>query len=197
MNLLDPNIQSYVIKWEGEAGIGFKLNAEIQNENGEKLGKIETKGLMTKKNYLIDIKNSEVLTAAKSSWSVGAKYDVKDSDNNHIGIVKQKVLSRDKNITMKNHNGDEILTFKGSSNLLGGNHEINLIDGKNIANFSVKQDVVKLSRWKGKTNNICTLKINDTTFDRKTILGMFISCLSSYLDYTKSEMQESIDTFKK
>ena len=197
MNLLDPNIQSYVIKWEGAQGIGFKLNAEIQNENGEKLGKIETKGRMTKKNYLTDIENSEILTAAKSAWSVGAKYDVKDSDNNQIGIVNQKVLSRDKNITMKNHKGDEILTFKGSSNLLRGNHEINLIDGKNIANFSVKQDFVKLSRWKGKTNNICTLKINDTTFDRKIILGMFISCLSSYLDYTKSEMQESIDTIKK
>jgi len=197
MNLLDPNIQSYVIKWEGVPGIGFKLNAEIQNENGEKLGKIETKGRMTKKNYLTDIENSEILTAAKSAWSVGAKYDVKDSDNNQIGIVNQKVLSRDKNITMKNHKGDEILTFKGSSDLLRGNHEINLIDGKNIANFSVKQDFVKLSRWKGKTNNICTLKINDTTFDRKILLGMFISCLSSYLDYTKSEMQESIDTVKK
>jgi len=137
---------------------------------------------MTKRNYLSDIQNSLVLTTIKSGW-IRVKYDVKDSDNNQIGIVNQKVIARGQNWTMKNPNGDEILTFKGPG-LLRGNLEINSKDGKNIAKFSVKQNKVKLSTGKEEQDNLCILQIIDSDLDRKILLGMFISCLSSYLDFS-------------
>ena len=196
MEILDQNLTQYIIKWDGDEGLGLKLKAEVEKEDGEKIGKIETKGLVTKKTYLSDIGNSTLLIVAKSNWSLGAKYEVKDSANNQIGIVNQKLLSRYKIMTMKNPKGDEILAFK-SSNTLGDNHEINSIDGKNIAVFSRKQESVKTGRWRAKTYNTCTLQINEPNFDRKTLFGMFISCLSSYLDHYKSEMQETIDSLKK
>ncbi len=196
MNLLDPNITKYILKWEGSEGLKMTLKATIEKEDGEKIGRVETKGLMTKKTYLFDGDNSEILNSAKSNWSLGAKYDVKDSENNKMGVVNQKLLSRNKNITMKNHNDEEILRFEGST-FLGDNHEIKSMDGKSIAVFSRKQEFVKTGRWRGKTYNTCTLQINDSNFDRKILFGMFISCLSSYLDYYKSEMQESIESMKK
>jgi len=196
MSILDQNITTYILKWDGVEGLAFKLKAEIEKEDGEKIGKVETKGLMTKKTHLFDTDNSEILNAAKSNWSLGAKYEVKDSKNNKIGVVSQKVLSRKKIMTMKNPNDEEILRFEGSS-FLGDNHEIKSLDDKSIAVFSRKQEVVKTSRWKGKTYNTCTLQIKEPGFDRKILFGMFLSCLSSYLDYNKSEMQESIESIKK
>jgi len=196
LGILDTNITKYILKWEGDEGIKMTLKAQVEKEDGEKIGKVETKGLMTKKTYLLDTDNSEILNAAKSNWSLAAKYEVKDSENNKLGVVSQKTLSRKKNMTMKNPKDEEILKFEGST-LLGDNHEIKSIDGKSIAVFSRKQDFVKEGRWRGKYHNTCTLQINDMSFDRKILLGMFISCLSSYLDYYKSEMTENIESVKK
>jgi len=196
MNFFDPNITKYVLKWKGDEGLALKLKAEIQKEDGTKLGKLETKGMITKKTYLTDTENSVLLISSKSKWSLGAKYDVKDSADNLIGVVNQKLLARKKIMDMKNSDGDIIVKFEGST-LLGKDHQINSIDGKNIAIFSREQDLVKTSRWRGETHNTCILKINDPTFDRKSLFGIFISCLSSYLDHYKSEMTENIESFKK
>jgi len=195
MNLFDPNITKYVLKWKGDEGLALKLKAEIQKEDGTKLGKLETKGLLKKKTYLTDSENSLLLTSSKSPWSL-AKYEVKDSANNLVGIINQKLLSRNKIMDMKNSDGDLILKFEGPT-LLGKNHQINSIDEKDIANFSREQDFVKTSRWRGETHNTCILKINDPVFDRKILFGIFISCLSSYLDHYKSEMDENIEALKK
>lgn len=196
MSLLDQTIPSYVIKWEGLEGMGFKLNAEIQKENEEHLGHIESKGLVTRKTYLYDADKKEIFNTTKSKWSLGAKYDVKNPNNEKFYEVSQKALSRQKIIFLKNSNGNEILKFQGSNNL-GDIQEIYSMDGKLVAVFSRKQDIVKKSRWKGKFYNKSIFKIHDLDFDRKALWAMYIGCLSSFLDYTKSEMQENIDTFKK
>jgi uncharacterized protein YxjI len=186
MSFLDQNITEYILTWEGLVGDGV-FTALIQKNDGEKIGKIETKGLIIKKTYLFDFENSEILSAAKASWVLaGSKYDVKDSKNNLLGIVTQKVLTRKKKFTMKNPKGEDVLFFSGSKNQIQGEHEINSLD-KNIAKFSVKQNFEKRSRWTTILHNTGHLKINDLSFDRKILFGMFVSCLSNYYDSTRGE----------
>ena len=193
MSLLDQNITKYFLKWKGSQGQGFGFkDCKIQKEDGEQIGKLETEGQPggpSKKNYLYDNENL-VLFTTKSNWSLGGKYYIKDSENNQIAIVKGKALSRKRNFTMKNLRGDKILTFKSFGVLEDRPHEINSIDGKNIAKFSVKVEYVKQSDWgQAIPNNCsCTLQIIDSNFNRKILLGMFISCLSSYIDFVARKM---------
>ncbi len=196
MSLFDPNITNYVLKWKGNEGLSLKLNAEILKDDGTKLGKLETKGRFKKKTYLTDADNSVLFAVSKSSLSLMAKYEVKDSEDNHLWTVTQKALSRKKIMDMKNTNGDVILKFQGPS-VLASDHQINSPDEKNLAIFSREQEYVKTSRWRGETHNTCNLKIVDPSFDRKTLFGFFVCCLNSYLDYYKSEMTESVESLKK
>ena len=181
MSLLDPNIKSYVIKWKG-GDIGGKTVAEIEKEDGEKLGNIKLKGTFKKKTELTDIEDSVVLTAHKSARSIKAKYDVKDSNGNKICTANQKIFARYKIMTIKDAKGNEILTCKGS-NELTGIYEINSINGQNIAKFLYKKEIVKKSFWNADIFNTCLLKITDVSFDRKNLFGLFISYLSSFYDF--------------
>ena len=188
MSILDQDITTYVLKWEGVENIAFKLKAKIEKESGEEIGNIETKGLFTKKIFLKDLNKSVLLKAVKSGVGIVAKYNVYDADDNKIAVIKQKLFSRKKIMIMKNSKDEEILKFEGSS-FLKGNHQINFPNGENLAVFSRKQDVVKTGKWKSKLFSTCTLQIKKPDFDRKILLAMFISCLSSYVDYTETEFQ--------
>jgi len=191
MNLLDRNNKSYVIKWDrGEDNYWEMFNAEIQNENGERIGSIGNsvtygfrEALEKHEAHLRDIFNSLVLTVY-----VGWGMDVADSNNVLIGTVSG-VFFRDK--IMKNSKGDKILISKRITRRSWrtpevGEHEINSIDGKNIAKFSIKVKKVKQSFWKRHYYFTCVIQINDSDFDRKTLFGMFIANLYIILEPSHS-----------
>ncbi len=183
MNLLDPDIQKYVFKWEhGNTDSIFKFIPEVQNEKQEKIGTIQVRGgLILNEFCLCDIKDSTLLNVRKHCWFTGESYDVLDSDDNLIGIVKEKSRYI---LTMKNSKGDEILQFNEGyhSTFTGRTFKINSIDGKNVAEFYIIQIEVKKG-WLGYNNyyrNTSFLHIHDPSFDRKSILGMFICCMLKY-----------------
>lgn len=184
--LLDNKIEKYVIKWK--EGITPKVKAEIQKTDGTKIGKIKTDGLIHKKTSLLDIDDSLVLTTNKFGLT-GNKYEVKNSIGNRIGIVSSGGITFAPDVFMKNPEGEKILTVELSINPRSltsndASHEINAIDGKNVAKFGRKVEklnqstllktIFGLGTVYGKTY---ILQINDLDFDRKFLLGFFISVL--------------------
>lgn len=186
MSLLDQNTIKYFLKWKGGQGddLGFK-DCEIQKADGMKIGKLESKGFFTKKNFLYDNDNSSILNTIKKTWSWRTEYKIKYSTTNQILIVKGKFGFGDNNMIMKNPRDENFLRFESSNNMIKGPNEIKSVDGKIIARFSVTEEKIKERSWKHEPDNSsCTLEIFDPTFDRKILLGMFICCLSSYIDWT-------------
>ncbi len=186
MNLLDPDIQKYVFKWEhGNTDSIFKFIPEVQNEKEEKIGTVQVRGgWLQKKFCLCDINDTTPLHVRKYEVSTGESYDVMDYDDNLIGIVKEKFFSSRHILTMKNSKGDEILRFNedGILTFIGRKFKINSIDGKNVAGYYIIQIEVKKG-WLGYNNyyrNTSVLHIHDPNFDRKSILGMFICCVLKF-----------------
>ena len=179
MTLLDPNFTKFIIKWDGE-GLPLRIDAEIQKETGEKVGRIESRGAINKKISLFDSSNSLILIAYKARISLTSKYEVKDAENNLIGTVEQKTLSLKKRMLMKNSNNVKILKIEGD---IPGVSKIKTIDGQAVAEFLIKTEKEKKSFWKSIYHNICLFRIDDSQYDRKTLFGFFISFLSSFNDY--------------
>jgi len=181
LNLLDPDIQKYVFKWEHvNTDSIFKFIPEVQNEKQEKIGTIQVReGLLQKKFSLCDIKDSTLLHVRKYVGFTGESYEVMDSDDNLIGIVKEKFFSSRHILTMKNWKGDEILRFNedGILTFVGRKFKINSIDGKNVAEYSIIQEWSKKGWLRYNYHNTCFLQIHDPNFDRKSILAMFICCV--------------------
>ena len=186
--LLDPTLDKLIIKWEGW-GPPLDLNAEIQKESGEKIGKITSGGFIRKKAHLFDIDDGIILFTQKRGRRLGggAKYKIKDSNENMIGTVKEKTSSSDtKLMIMENSQGVEIL--KGESDKF---HNIdrtivakfNRIDRTIVAKFEIKYEEVEQSTWNDKIYNTCFLTINDLNYDRKTLFGFFVAYLTSHYDY--------------
>jgi len=182
----DRQIEKYVIKWKGYQSPN---DAETQKIDGAKIGKIKSGGLIRKKASLLDIDDSVVLTIYKSVITV-EKYEIKDSDENIIGIVENAAIYVSDTF-MKNSKGEKILTAKRSVDqeqhvmdpfLLNGVYEINAIDGKNVAKFKLKHEIVKRNFLHSDHYNTCNLQITDLDFDRKYLMGFFISILSSFYD---------------
>ncbi len=181
MNLLDPDIQKYVFKWEhGNTDSIFKFIPEVQNEKEEKIGTVQVRGgWLQKKFCLCDINDTTLLHVRKYEVFTGESYDVMDYDDNLIGIVKEKFFSSRHIMTMKNSKGDEILRFNedGILTFIGRKFKINSIDGKNVAEYSIKQEWSKKGWLRYNYHNTSFLHIHDPNFDRKSILGMFICCV--------------------
>jgi len=185
LNLLDPDIQKYVFKWEHKnTSSNTKFIPEVQNEKQEKIGTIQVRGgLVLNEFCLCDIKDSTLLNVRKHWWFTGERYDVMDYDDNLIGTVKGKFFSYLPILTMKNSKGDEILQFNEGyhSTFTGRTFKINSIDGKNVAEFYIIQKEVKKGRWSSTNyHNTSVLHIRDPNFDRKSILGMFICCVLKF-----------------
>jgi len=185
LNLLDPDIQKYVFKWEHKNTINSKFIPEVQNEKQEKIGTIQVRGgLLQKKFCLCDIKDSTLLHVRKYVGFTGGSYEVMDYDDNLIGIVEGKLISSRRILTMKNSKGDEILQFNEGyyDHFEGRRFKINSMDGKNVAGYYIIQIEVKKG-WLGYNNyyrNTSVLHIHDPNFDRKSILGMFICCVLKF-----------------
>jgi len=95
MTLLDPNFTKFIIKWDG-MGPPLEIDAEIQKENGEKVGRIKSGGVINKKISLFDSSDSLILIAYKARIALTSKYEVKDAENNLIDNGRQKTLTRKK-----------------------------------------------------------------------------------------------------
>jgi len=204
LNLLDPDIQKYFIRWDRGLIPGTPDVLLIQKENGEKIGEIQIKrGKFFKKTtvrlftypififfkktkaYLLDNENSVLLTFTYNEGVFRTTCEIVDSENNLIGIVTEK--SRFGDYEMKNSKGDKILTLKlvespsKTRDTLQEeevDYEFKYPDGNNIAKSSTKVDkVVKESFWKRRYYLSNVLQVNDLNFDRKTLLGMFVFVL--------------------
>ncbi len=181
MNLLEPDIQKYIFKWERHENSILNFIPEVQNEKEEKIGTVQVRGgWLQKKFCLCDINDTTLLHVRKYEVFMGGSYEVMDYDDNLIGIVKEKFFSSRHILTMKNWKGDEILRFNedGILTFIGRKFKINSIDGKNVAEYSITQEEVK-NGWWGSSNyhNTSVLHIHDPNFDRKSILAMFICCV--------------------
>jgi len=182
LNLLDPDIQKYVFKWEHKnTHSNSKFIPEVQNEKQEKIGTVQVRGGLILNTFcLCDIKDSTLLHVRKYFGFTGDSYEVMDYDDNLIGIVKGKLWSSRHILTMKNSKGDEILQFnEGYYFTYGGVAlKINSMDGKNVAGYYITQKEVKKGRLRNSNyHNTSVLHIYDPNFDRKSILGMFICCV--------------------
>jgi len=181
LNLLDPDIQKYVFKWEhGNTDSIFKFIPEVQNEKEEKIGTVQVRGgWLQKKFCLCDINDTTLFYVRKYEEFTGESYDVMDYDDNLIGIVKAPYFSSRHILTMKNSKGDEILRFNedGILTFIERKFKINSIDGKNVAEYSIKQEWSKKGWLRYNYHNTSFLQIHDPNFDRKSIFGMFICCV--------------------
>ena len=92
---------------------------------------------------------------------------------------------------MENPKGEKILTVKSNYRQIAGMyiesifdvHEINTMDGKNIAKFEIKSESVKNDDYDDTDhNNTCILQINDLDFDKKCLMGFIISYLANEFD---------------
>ena len=78
---------------------------------------------------------------------------------------------------MNDSKGNEILSVKKTSpftlKMIEGEFEINYTNGYNIAKFSIKSNKIKNGLFFDSFK--CTLEINYSNFDRRTILGLLVS----------------------
>ena len=183
--ILDPNFTKFKIKWDG-SGSPLDIDAEIQNQNGEKSGRIKSSGFINKKISLSDVSNSIILTAYKKHAGFGGNYEVKDVENNTIGTVHQKTISWKKRMHMKNSNNVKILKIECEDRWFSKG-VIKTKDDKMVAHFVKKTDKEKKSFWNSIYHNTCLLIIDEPQYDRKNIFALFISFLNSFYDYSPSD----------
>jgi len=149
----------------------------MKKENGEKIGRVQLEegwySKMGKEIKLLDADNSVLLNLIPSKGLLGASYGIMDSNNNLIGNVSGNL----KKTIMNDSKGNEILSVKKTSSftiqMIKGEFEINYTNGYNIAKFSIKPTKVKNGLFFD--SYTCTLEINYSNFDRRTILGLLIS----------------------
>ena len=112
----------------------------------------------------------------------GATYDIKDSEGNRLGIARKKIITLKIEMTLKNQIGEKILVARGPSGK-DKIYDIDAIDDNNIAKFAIRSKDEKNSWWNPKYQNVCYLKIVDLDVNRKRLLGLLISIISSFYDY--------------
>lgn len=213
MDLFNQDIQKYIFKWKGKNthGIG-QFVPEVQNENGEKIGRIQIIGQGWFKNHktvLTNTENSILLNVNPEEVSAGirgffanrmnraGKFQVSDSDENMLGTAISPNLDY---LMMDTKEGDLFFHNTGpkfdyysfdqytKKDCLKSDleYQIKSIKGNNVATFTINTDVT--GGWGTRDyNNTCILQIHDLKFDRKNILGMFICSMLVILDTLKSE----------
>jgi len=183
--LFNPQIENYVISWEEREGSTKGVNALIQLNDFTKIGRIETEGIIYKKISMFDIDNSVVLIANKKIGWTTTRFELKDSDGIEIGraIMKNNLFIRTNksDFIMVNPKDEKILTVKYPSRLVGVN-EINTFDGKNVAKFEVKYELIKTDFWRSYDTHTCYLQFSKPDFDRKILWGFLISYISSFFN---------------
>ena len=182
LTLLDPNIKKYVFRYKW---VYQYSSPKVEDENGNAIGRIVGTTDFRFRQLLLENDGSLLLSSQKRFLRWSPTYDIKDSEENLLGVAKKKKFSFKVKMSMRDKNGKIILNFLGPI-LEEGTCQITDGDGKNIANLLIGFDK---SRWRaalafGVTYN-ATLEVIDLTFDRKILLGFFITTYSRYFDFDR------------
>lgn len=169
--LLNQKIDCYKIIWR--KGMFHRGPGIIQKMDGTLLGHIKAGGWINRYISIVDT-NDKVLIKSYKNKIHSYRYTVKDQNQNPIGIVHGKTdFSLNRDMKMKNEHGEKILELKTNDDC---EFEIKTNDGKIIA----KDIFMHLEN----SDEISQLKILDLDYERKKILGLYISFLSSTFDKT-------------
>jgi hypothetical protein len=174
MSILNSSITSYEIKSPSKI---FARHWNVEDKQGNNLGKIKT-GFGEFGTYtLLDSNDSVLLTCKKKFTFRGQTFEIKDSSNERIGLVKKQGQTRfSKEIWMENKEGNEIFR---SEVPLGANIVEEIYDGKGdvIGKFSgVNESRSKLSNapegW--------TLDFFNPSLNKVQLWGLFLSVLNVF-----------------
>ena len=182
MNLLDPDIKSYVIKWEVTdiAYIDLEIDQfKILNQDGIDLGELRPgKGIFTKELFSVfDIDDNLVIKVAKKSrWK--HVYYLTDSQGNEVAKTKLKGWWK-RPIFLLNTNQDVMLTTKPDYSMKTG--KINDTLDKIIAEYSTEIEETKMRFFKKLFKITSSLKILDEAYDKRFLLGFFFYVLTEIL----------------
>ena len=106
----------------------------------------------------------------------GNSYKIWNGDYSVLGTVHESRWEH--KMTMKNTKGEEILFLDLDYSYIFQGKSLKIYSNENIvAEFVGKQDRVKKGWLRYNYYNTCSLRILDSDFDRKNLLGMFICCM--------------------
>jgi len=168
----------YLVKWSKSLGEwGHKEIPEIFDEEEHLVGKLDLTGKFSTKLLMTDTNDSTILSASKKRWSMTNTYEIKNEQNNLVGMVKLSSPWKHENLSFYDPNKKELLKIsfigekKGNyfSGLEVKDFEINQLDGKKIAKVFVTMD--QECSW--------SIDILDSSYDRKIILGLIMGLFSS------------------
>lgn len=169
MSVLDQNIKKYIIKPRGN----LISNFDIKDENGNKLGMVKV-SITQSKLSLFDSDDSLLLTINKKLFSIkGRTYEVKNPFGNLIGRLKQKgELKLSSDVLFENSKKNEILS--GEIPLSDASCEIYDDQGDVVASVAKENEESWMEMIQRKFVP-WILEINDLSYDRITLLAVFLS----------------------
>jgi len=163
MNLFDPNIKKYVIKWQAAGNDGNLLDeGVIENEDGKVLGLVreQENGIR-----VFEPDDSLIIRMSLNFLSLSKNYDIDEftSGSKFIGKAKSKSkffsIQTQKKMWVENPKKDVIL--KGVYPYTGEHNKFVDSNGKTIA--TVSADKLKT-----------VLDIQDLNFDRKILFSFYV-----------------------
>ena len=173
MSLLDQNFTNCSIKWQGKKPTS-KINAIIENFQGEKIGSIISEGSIKRHVGLFNLENSRILSSFSSVMR--SKFEIKDSTDTLLGNGKEKLGWRDSHLIVEDLDEKEILKVLNLSKLAVV-HNVQNPNKETVASFEIK---------KMEDNYTCDFQIIDQTYDKKILWGSFLAMLSSFYNGTDS-----------
>jgi len=171
MTLLDPNRKCYFV-------VKTKLKKGIFDENGKLIGRIRHSIL--KHNFKIEeIDHTPLFSIQRKIRITDPVFEIKDSAEKTLGKVKIKTKFTTKpNLSLKDKEGNVVLYNHGGN--VDGWGDIDDHFGKHVGRMSdadlwfSKPKASELDK-----NWTIGLSIVDQSFDRKVLLGFFISWVES------------------
>lgn len=190
--LTNPDLQKYVIQWEG---MSFKKGLNVQDINHNQLGEIKDESkIISKILSLYDNKKSPIVKIRQKKRGFSESMDILDSNQKVLGIAEDKELnafieSSGEIMRLVDPAGKELLT---SSGIFLSPYEtpkeirtffINEIKGKTICNIhcKIEEEPIKgIINWLKPVpyKNTCTFEILKPDFDRKLLWGFFLSIIA-------------------
>jgi len=173
MSLLDKKIENYNFEWE-KGRFGNPSSKAMIEADGKIMGRLQTKGFITKTTSLSD-ENDRILISSIKKHTIGDRYQVENSDGKFLGNVNCKIsfTSRNPIATLKNEYGKEVLYINYISKQ-DGLYDVKTNVEKTIADFTLYYD----------SNCNSQLLMKDLEFDREKLFAIVISFFSSRYDYT-------------
>jgi len=158
------------------------LSLEITGEQGNSLGFLEPEMRDGKRIWLKDSQGGVLLKAERTDKFSARNYKVHDWQDNVLGDSKGDGPFYKRRMTMKNTDNKKLLQVLGSHDP-PGRWIFTDANKKIIAELEITIDVIKKKGfWNVDHKNHAVLKIKDKNFDRKILLGLFISVFNSFVD---------------